>query len=78
MVGAVCIAIIVVTGLAMGHNGVLASIGVGAIVTILTWQGKKVADRRGGNIEAVAAALKKAGYTDKYIAGVINKIKGGE
>jgi len=77
-IGCLCISAIVIAGLGMGYDGVLAGSGVAAIVGLLTYQGIKVADRQGKNITAMAAALKKAGYTDKFIAGVISKIKGGE
>jgi len=77
-IGCLCIAAIIIVALGTGHNGVLAGAGVSAIVGLLTWQARKAADKRGGNIEATAAVLKKAGYTDKFIAGVVKKAKGGE
>jgi hypothetical protein len=74
----VCIAAIIIAGLGLGYDGVLAGTGVSAIVGIITWQGRKQADKKGGNLAATEAALKKAGFTEAAIKRVISKVKGGE
>lgn len=75
IIGFLCVTIIVVTALALGYDGVLAGTGLSAIAGLLGWQGKRALDRRGGNVEALTASLKKAGFSDDRIAGIIDTIK---
>lgn len=78
VIGFLCITVILVTALGMGYNGALASGGVGAIVAVLTWQGRKQVDKKGNNIEAVVAALTKLGYKDRSVKRIASKMKGGK
>uniref|UniRef100_A0A6M3L1Q2 Uncharacterized protein n=2 Tax=viral metagenome TaxID=1070528 RepID=A0A6M3L1Q2_9ZZZZ len=75
IIGFLCVTIIVVAGMALGYDGVLAASALSLIGGLLGWQGKKVLDKRGGNTEATTASLKKAGFSDDMIAGIIDTIK---
>lgn len=77
-IGFLCITVIITVALVMGHNGVLAGAGASAIVGVLTWQARKVADKRGGNVDAMSAALRKAGFNDQSVTEVASKLKGGK
>ncbi len=78
VIGMLCITIIIGIAVGMGYNGVLAGSGVAIIGGLLGWQGKKAADKRGGNIDATTAGLKRAGFTDAQIWEIISKVKGGK
>lgn len=78
IIGILCITIIVIAALAMGYDGAMAGSAFALIGALLGWQGKKQLDKRGGNIEAAAAALRKAGYTENSILEIAAKIKGGK
>jgi len=75
IIGILCITIIVIVALGMGYDGAMASSGFALIGALLGWQGKKAADRRGKNTEAVEAALKKLGYNEESVADVVQKMK---
>jgi len=77
IIGFLCVTIIVTVALVMGYDGALASGAVAVIGGLLGWQGKKAADRRGGNVEALTASLKKASFSDDMIASIIQTIKKG-
>jgi len=75
VIGMLCITIIVGIAVGMGYDGVLAGSGIAIIGGLLGWQGKKVADKRGGNTVATAAGLKRAGFTDVKIEKIISIMK---
>ena len=77
-IGLLCITAIIIVALSIGHNGVLAAGATTLIAGGLGWQGTRMADKRGKNIDATKALLRKAGVTDAAIERIISKSKGGE
>lgn len=74
-IGILCITIMIVTALALGHDGAMVASGLAIVGGLLGWQGKKLKDKRGNNIDALIASLKKASFSDDMIMGVIQTIK---
>jgi len=78
IIGILCITIIVIVAMSMGYDGAMVSSAFALIGALLGWQGKKQLDKRGGNIEATAAALRKAGWTENSILEIAKILKGGK
>jgi len=77
IIGFLCITAIVIVAMGMGYDGVLASSAFALIGGLLGWQGKKVADKKGGNVEATSASLKRVGLSQEIIDSIILSIKKG-
>lgn len=71
----VCITILLSLAVINGIDGILLSTGVATIGGIVGWQSRRQYDKRGTNIAALKAALKRAEFTDDMIASIICKLE---
>lgn len=78
IVGMLCIAGMVITATINGIDTGVVTGGVTAIGSICTGLGLRAWYMRNNNVDAVRRGLKKAGYSDKYITRVTNKLSGGK
>jgi hypothetical protein len=70
-----CITVIVVVAMVCGIDGMTAAGGISAIVGVGTWRTVIELLKHRGNKEIVRAGLRKAGYSDRFITKVTNKLK---
>lgn len=75
IIGILCISIIVIIAMGLGFDGAMASTGLAIIGGLLGWQGKKQLDKKKGNVEAATTTLKKAGFSEDMIAGILETLK---